>query len=574
MEGAGEDTWLGCRIAAARVKGFQGKSLSDERTLLACAKHFAAYGAPQAGRDYNTVDMSFRSLMEWYLPPYKACLDAGVGSFMTAFNEIAGIPSSSNKWLLNDLLKGDWDFKGFVVSDYTSINELIMHGVAADSSQAGELAINAGVDMDMQGSVYLNYLDALVKSGRVSEATINMAVKRVIEAKYKLGLFDDPYRYCNDNREANEVMTPGSISFARKFAASSCVLLKNDNHTLPIDHDIKSIALIGPLADARADMLGSWSAAGQWEKCVTLEEGIRKKTAGRVKVIVVHGCNVNDNDKSGFNEALSAAANAEFIILAIGESRDMSGEAASRTDISIPGVQMELAREILRSGKPCAAVLFNGRPLTIPELAKTAPAILETWFCGTESGDAIADLLFGDVNPSGKLTASFPINTGQIPVFYNAKNTGRPVDPSKPDEKYRSRYIDCPNAPLFPFGYGLSYTTFSYSDITLNKNEFHINDTIAASVDITNTGDRDGEEIVQLYVRDITGNVTRPVKELKGFRKIMIRKGGTVTVKFKITPEELSYYHQDMSFTYDPREFILFIGRSSADDRMKPFRIL
>ncbi len=574
MEGAGEDTWLGCRIAEARVKGFQGTGLSDEKTLLACAKHFAAYGAPQAGRDYNTVDMSERSLLEWYLPPYKACVDAGVGSVMTSFNEIAGIPSSCNKWLLTDLLRGKWKFDGFVVSDYTSVNELIMHGVAADSAQAGEIAFNAGLDMDMQGSIYLNNLAKLIKEGKVDAANIDKAVRRILVAKYKLGLFDDPYRYCSSKREKEDIMTPASISFARQFAAKSCVLLKNSNHTLPIRKDIGSIALIGPLADSKADMLGSWSAAGQWEKCVTLAEGIRKKAGEKIKILTARGCNINDSDKSGFRQAVAVARQSGLIILALGESRDMSGEAASRTDISIPGVQMDLVKEILKTGKPCVAVLFNGRPLTISELDGSVPAILEAWFGGTESGDALADILFGDIDPSGKLTMSFPRNTGQIPVFYNAKNTGRPVDPAAPGEKYKSRYIDCPNTPLYPFGYGLSYTTFSYSDITLNKDEFRGNDTIIASVDITNTGDRDGEEIAQLYIHDPVGNVTRPVKELKGFRKLMIRKGTTATVSFKITPDELSYYHQDMSFGYDPGDFELFIGKSSADNRMKRFRIL
>jgi beta-glucosidase len=574
VEGAGEDTWLGSLIAAVRVRGFQGNDLSNERTLLACVKHFAAYGAPQAGRDYNTVDMSQRSLFEWYLPPYKAALDAGAGSIMTAFNEIAGIPCSSNKWLLTDLLRGVWKFDGFVVSDYNSIPELIPHGVAADSAQAGELAMNAGLDMDMQGGVYLNNLAALIKAGKVSEESVNKAVKQILTAKYKLGLFDDPYRYCSKKREKEEIMTPENISFARKFAAASCVLLKNKNKTLPIKRGIKSIAVIGPLADSREDMLGSWSAAGQWEKCVTLTEGLKSKAGTGIKVLTAKGCNVNDSDRSGFRQAVSIAAKSDFIILALGESRDMSGEAASRTDISIPGVQMEMVREILKTGKPCAVVLFNGRPLTIPELDRTAPAILEAWFGGTESGNAIADVLFGDVNPSGKITLSFPINTGQIPVFYNCKNTGRPVNPLFPDEKYKSRYIDCPNTPLYPFGYGLSYTTFSYSDISLNKSAFQRNDTIIASADITNTGDRDGEEVAQLYVRDLVGNVTRPVKELKGFKKIFIRKGETVTVKFKITAGDLSYYHQDMSFTFDPGDFELFIGTSSADNRMTPFRIL
>jgi beta-glucosidase len=393
-------------------------------------------------------------------------------------------------------------------------------------------------------------------------------------AKYKLGLFDDPYRYCSSKREKDDIMTSDNISFAREFAAKSCVLLKNLNNTLPVNSGVKSVAIIGPLSDTKKDMLGSWSAAGQWEKCVTLVEGIKQSVKGKVKVLISRGCNINDNDKSGFKQAVSVARQAEFIILALGESRDMSGEGASRTDISLPGVQMDLAREIFKTGKPCAVVLFNGRPLTISELDKSAPAILEAWYGGTESGNAVADLLFGDVNPSGKLTVSFPRNAGQIPVFYNSKNTGRPVDPAFPDDKHKSRYIDCPDSPLYPFGYGLSYTSFSYSDISLNKKEFQKNDTIIASVKITNTGNRDGEEIVQLYIRDLVGDVTRPLKELKGFKKLMIRKGETAIVIFKITQNELSYYHKDMSFTSDPGDFELFIGTSSVENKVVGFRLI
>jgi beta-glucosidase len=574
VEGAGEDTWLGSKIAASRVRGFQGADLSGEKTLLACAKHFAAYGAPQAGRDYNTVDISQRSLYEWYLPPYKACVDAGVASVMTSFNEIAGVPSSSSRWLLTDILRESWKFNGFVVSDYNSINELIMHGVAADSVQAGELAINAGLDMDMQGSIYLNKLAGLIKAGKVKEETINKSVRLILIAKYKLGLFDDPYKYCSKKREKDEIMTSENISFARKFAANSCVLLKNSNQTLPIRRDIKSIAVIGPLSDSKQDMLGSWSAAGQSDKCITLVEGIKNKAGSDVRVLTAKGCNVNDDETTGFKEALAIARQADFIVLALGESRDMSGEAASRTDISLPGVQMELTREILKSGKPTAAVLFNGRPLTITDLDISVPAILESWYGGTEAGNAIADLLFGDIIPSGKLTMTFPRNTGQIPLFYNCKNTGRPVNPLFPNEKYKSRYIDSPNTPLYPFGYGLSYTSFSYSDISLNKKEFQKNDTIIASVDITNTGKFDGEEIAQLYIRDVVGEVTRPLKELKGFRKILIKRGETVTVSIKITPDELSYYHQNMSFKFDSGDYELFIGTNSDENRFKPFRIL
>jgi beta-glucosidase len=574
MEGAGEDTWLGSLIAKARVKGFQGTDLQDESSLLACAKHFAAYGAAQAGRDYNPAELSQLTLYEWYLPMYKACVDAGVGSVMTSFNDINGIPSTSDKWLLNDLLRKDWRFDGFIVTDYTAINELIPHGVAADSSEAAFLSINAGVDMDMQGSVFMNKLADLVKSGKVSEEIINEAVKKILISKYKLGLFKDPYKNCDKDREKEDIMRKEYLDFAREFAAKSFVLLKNNNSTLPVKSRKGTIAVIGPLADSRTDMLGSWSAAGQPEKCVTLLEGVTKKVNGSGIVITAKGCNINDNSTSGISEAVSAARKADFIILALGESRDMSGEAACRTDLNLPGMQMELAQAVINVGKPVAVVLFNGRPLVIPELDRIAPAILETWFAGTEAGNAIADVLFGEVNPSGKITMSFPGNVGQIPLYYNAKNTGRPVDPGIPDEKYKSKYLDSPNTPLYPFGYGLSYTTFIYSELQLNKTEFQRNEQIIASVDIKNSGDFDGEEIVQLYIHDLVGEVTRPVKELKGFRKVFIKKNETVTVSFSILPDDLSYYHQDLSYHFDPGEFELYIGTSSAEGKFVKFLVL
>jgi len=574
MEGSGEDTWLGGLIAAARVRGFQGSDLSDKSSMLACVKHFAAYGAPQGGRDYNTVDMSERSLYEWYLPVYKSAVNAGVASVMTSFNEIAGIPSTSNKWLLTDLLHNEWKFKGFVVTDYSSINELINHGVAVDLSEAASLSINAGVDMDMQGSAFVSHLDDLVKSGKVSEETLNSAVKRILVAKYELGLFDDPYKYCDKKREKEEIMRPEYLDFAREFAGKSCVLLKNEKGTLPVREDIKTLAVIGPLADSKADMLGFWSAAGQWEKCVTLLEGINNKVNGTVKILSAKGCNVNDDNTSGINQAVSVARRADFVILALGESKEMSGESANRTDIDLPGVQIELARAVIRTGKPVAVVLFNGRPLAIQELDEIAPAILDAWFGGTQAGNGIADVLFGDVNPSGKLTMTFPRNVGQIPIFYNTKNTGRPINPEKPYEKFKSNYLDSPNTPLYPFGYGLSYTSFKYSVISLNKTGFQKDDHITASVDITNTGDRDGEEIAQLYVYDLVGDVTRPLKELKGFKKVLIEKGKTVSVTFTLSPSDLSYYHTDMSFSFDPGDFELFIGPNSSEGSSVSFSIL
>lgn len=565
MEGAGEDTYLGSAIAAARVRGFQGDDPASPSTLMACVKHFAAYGAPQAGRDYHTVDISDRSLMEWYLPPYKAAIDAGAMSVMTSFNEIAGIPSSSNRWLLTDLLRDSWGFTGMVVSDYTSINELIPHTVAADSADAARLAINAGLDMDMEGRIYLLHLEDLAGKGLVTEETIDRAVLRILEAKYRLGLFDDPYRYCNKERETGEIMTADNLAFARSFAAESMVLLKNENYTLPVKNDIGTIAVIGPLADSKADMLGGWSAAGDPAKSVTLLEGVTARAGKGIRVMHAMGCEAEGNDMSGISRAIAVARQSDYVILALGEKQAMSGEAASRTDISLPGIQMELARKIIETGKPVVVVLFNGRPLVIEELQKIAPAILEAWYGGTQAGNAVADILFGDVNPSGKLTMTFPRNMGQIPLFYNSKSTGRPFDERLPDDKFKSRYIDSPNTPLYPFGYGLSYTTFSYSEISLNASSFSSNDEIVASAVITNTGDYDGKETVQLYIRDRVGDVTRPLKELKGFTKVFIAKGETVKVTFSLRPDDLSYYHSDMSFGWDPGEYELFISPSSDD---------
>ena len=428
--------------------------------------------------------------------------------------------------------------------------------------------------MDMQGSVFLDHLADLVKAGKVSEKTIDNAVRRIIVAKYELGLFDDPYRYCDKKREMEEIMAPEHLRFAREMVAKSCVLLKNSNKTLPIPGTAKTLAVIGPLADSKADMLGSWSAAGEWEKCVTLLEGVKNKVGNSVNILTAKGCDVNDDNTSWISQAVSLAGKADFVILALGENRVMSGEAASRTDISLPGVQLELAKAVIKTGKPVAVVLFNGRPLTIPELNDIAPAILVAWFGGTEAGNGIADILFGDINPSGKLTMTFPLNVGQVPVFYNSKNTGRPVNPENPYEKYRSNYLDSPNSPLYPFGFGLSYTTFNYSEIKLNNTAFNNSEQVIASVDITNTGDRDGEEIVQLYVRDLVGDVTRPVKELKSFRKVFIRKGETITVTFSLRLKDLSYYHQDMSYRYDPGDFMIFIGPNSADTKQSQFTVL
>ncbi|MEI6684160.1 MAG: beta-glucosidase BglX [Bacteroidota bacterium] len=560
-EGSGEDTWLGCRIATARVKGFQGDDLAADNTLMACVKHFAAYGAVQSGRDYNTVDMSQLSLCEWYLPPYKACVDAGVGSVMTSFNEIAGVPSTGNKWLLTDLLRRDWHFNGFVVTDYTAINEMVNHGIAANIKDAAQLALNAGVDMDMQGSTYIDSADSLLKENKITMARVDEAVRVILEAKMKLGLFDDPYRYCKKDRQEKEIMTREALAAARKMVAESCVLLKNSNQTLPIPATVKTIAVIGPLGDSKMDMLGNWSAAGNWEKCVTLVEGLRNRAGSNAEILYEKGCNVNDDDRTGFEAARKLAAKADFVILALGENGWMSGEASSRAHIDLPGVQGDLAESIAATGKPVTVVLFNGRPLAINRLHLMASAILETWFGGTQAGNGIADLLFGDVTPSGKLTMTFPRTEGQIPIFYNAKNTGRPYNRSDPDAKYVSRYLDCPNDPLYPFGFGLSYTTFAYSDLhaVVSGNRIDI------TVKVTNTGSRDGEEIAQLYIQDKVGSITRPVKELKGFQKVLIGKGESRVLSFSVTADELAFYHPDLKKYWEPGEFVVYAGGNSAE---------
>jgi len=568
-EGSGEDTYLGSLIGAARVKGFQGDDLKDNSTLVACAKHYAAYGAAQAGRDYNTVDISDRTLREIYLPPFKATVDAGVGTFMTAFNEVDGVPATGNKYLLRDILKGEWGFAGFVVTDYTSIMEMELHGIVANEKEAGELALNAGVDMDMQSAIYSDYTLKSLEEGKVTMAEIDDAVRRVLKIKYELGLFDDPYKYCDEERERTLVMHQDHLDFAHEFAAKSMVLLKNENNTLPLSKNTKNIAVIGPLADSKVDMLGSWSAAGDYAKCVTLLEGVKQKLPS-AKVLHAKGCEVLGSDKSGFAEALSVARRSDAVILAIGETRDLSGEANSRSNINIPGVQEELVAELLKLGKPVVVVLMNGRPLDLTWLNEQAPAILETWFLGTKAGDALADVIFGDYNPSGKLTVSFPRNVGQIPLFYNHKNTGRPIT----DVKWTSKYLDVPNTPLFPFGYGLSYTSFEYSGLSLSKNSITKNETFTVSVDVKNTGKFAGEEVVQLYIRDLVGSVTRPVLELKGFEKISLDPGQTKTVQFEISENDLKFLDINMDYLAEAGEFEVFVGTNSQETQSAKFSIV
>ena len=561
-EGAGEDTYLGTLIAFARVQGFQGDDLSATDSILACAKHFAAYGAAQAGRDYNTVDISKRELWSTYLPPFKGALDGGVATFMSAFNELDGLPCTGSKYLLTEVLRDKWGFKGFVVSDYTSINEMICHGVSEDEKNAGELAFSAGLDMDMQGAVYYNHIKDLLDEGKITMEQIDNSVRRILELKYRKGLFDDPYRYCDINLEKERVFTEENLKAAEDMARKSIVLLKNEGELLPLEKDIKTIALIGPLADDKRSLIGSWSAAGNWEKAISVKEGVEEKVSSGTEILYAKGCEVNSDDKSGFQEAIKAAESSDIVIAVVGESYDMSGEAASRSDLDLPGVQKELLMELKKTGKPVVMVLMNGRPLTISREGEIMDAIVETWFLGTQAGPAIADVLFGDYNPSGKLTITFPRNTGQIPVYYNMKNTGRPFDL---DNKYTSKYLDIPNTPLYPFGFGLSYTSFEYSPLTVDKKEMGPDDSLMVSVTVKNTGKYDGEEIVQLYIRDMVASVTRPVKELKGFKKVFIPSGEEKTITFEITKKDLAFYRRDMSYGVEAGEFKVMVGPNSCD---------
>ena len=559
-EGAGEDPYLGSLIAAARVKGFQGENLANPLTVLACVKHFAAYGAPFGGRDYNTVDMSERQFREFYMPPYKAGVDAGALSVMTAFNEYDGVPATGNQYLLKDLLKGEWNFQGFVVTDYTSINEMVHHGYARDEAEAGVKAVNAGVDMDLQGEVYFSYLRGLVDSGFVREKTIDNAVRRILNVKAKLGLFDDPYLYCDRARENQVVSNPEIKALSRDAARRSMVLLKNEG-CLPFDRGDK-IAVIGELAASRRDLLGSWKAAGEWDDMNSILDAVRAYN-GAANVIYAEGCRKIGSDRSGFGEAMDAVAQADKVLMVIGEDWDWSGEAASRTDIGVPGIQSELLKMIASAGKPVALVLLNGRPLVLEEESKDADAILEAWYPGTMGAEAVTDIVFGQYNPSGKLTMTFPRSVGQIPVFYYEKNTGRPI--YLPNDKYKSKYLDSPNEPLYPFGYGLSYTDFKYSNLILSSPKMKKGHTIDATVTVTNIGSRTGEETVQLYIRDLIGSVTRPVKQLKGFQKLVLAPGESRTVTFTIDDEMLSFWRHDMTFGIEDGDFKVMVGGSSSD---------
>lgn len=587
-EGNGEDPFLGAAIARAMIRGYQGKDMSRNDEIMACVKHFALYGASEAGRDYNTVDMSRQRMFNEYMLPYQAAVEAGVGSVMASFNEVDGVPATGSKWLMTDVLRKQWGFDGFVVTDYTGINEMIDHGMG-DQQTVAALALNAGVDMDMVSDAFSGTLKKSVEEGKVSAAAIDAACRRILEAKYKLGLFDNPYKYCDVNRPKKQIFTKEHRAIARKTASESFVLLKNEG-VLPLSKK-GTIAVVGPLANTRSNMPGTWSVAAVLNNAPSLVEGLREVVGDRAKVVTAKGSNLigdadyekratmfgrelhrdNRTDRELLDEALKVAAGADVIVAALGESSEMSGESSSRTNLEMPDVQRALLQELLKTGKSVVLVLFTGRPLVLTWEEEHVPAILNVWFGGSEAAYAISDVLFGDVNPSGKLTATFPQNVGQIPLFYNHKNTGRPLQEGRWFEKFRSNYLDVSNEPLYPFGYGLSYTTFAYSDIHLSSTEMSADGELTATVTVTNTGSRDGAEVVQLYIRDLVGSVTRPVKELKGFEKIFLKAGESRKVSFSITPELLKFYNYDLQFVCEPGDFDVMIGGNSRDVKKARF---
>ncbi len=592
-EGNGEDPFLGSQIAKAMVKGYQGDDLSKNNTILSCVKHFALYGAPEAGREYNTVDMSRIRMYNDYFPPYKAAIDAGVGSVMASFNEVDGIPATANKWLMTDVLRKQWGFKGFVVTDYTAIMEMEYHGIG-DMQTVSALALNAGVEMDMVSEGFLNTLKKSLEEGKVTIDKIDDAVRLILNAKYDLGLFQDPYKYCDANRAKTEIFTNSNRSEARKIATESLVLLKNQNQLLPLKKS-GTIAVIGPLADAKENMAGTWSVATKQENSISLIAGIKSAVGNSAKVLYAKGSNLdydavleekatmfgktlhrdNRTAEELLAEAINIANQSDVILAALGESAEFSGECSSRTNLEIPQAQKDLLQELLKLGKPVVLVLFNGRPLVLKQENETVPAILEVWFAGSEAGYAIADVLFGDENPSGKLTTTFPRSLGQVPIYYASKNTGRPLGNSEGKfEKFKSNYIDERNEPLFPFGFGLSYTTFEYSNMKLSSSKMNTNDKLNVSVDLTNTGNYDGKEVVQLYIRDLVGSVTRPIKELKGFQKTALKKGEKQTITFEISIEDLKFYNSDLQFNAEPGYFEVFVGGNSDTQLNEKFELV
>ena len=589
-EGAGEDPYLGSKVARAMVKGYQGNDLKNPSSLMACVKHFALYGGAEGGRDYNTVDMSRVRMYNEYLPPYKAAVDAGAGSIMSSFNVIDGIPSTGNKWLLTDLLRREWGFKGFVVSDYTSLNEMSNHGMG-DLQAVSALALKAGLDMDMVGEGMLTTLQRSLKEGKISTADIDQACRRILEAKYKLGLFDDPYRGISEAR-ASEIMTPENRIAAREAAAHSFVLLKNDNQLLPLKRS-GTIAVIGPLADSKRNMLGTWSVSGDWKQSVSVIEGIKTVVGNKATLLYAKGANISDDRSFArrvnalgmeidttekrtademLNEAVQVAQEADVVLAVLGEAADMTGESASRASLNIPESQQNLLRALVKTGKKVVLVLFNGRPLTLNWENEHVPAILDVWFGGTEAGNAIGDVLFGNYNPSGKLTTSFPYSVGQIPVYYNHLNTGRPFHPGD-YPKFKSNYLDIPNEPLYPFGYGLSYTHFSYSDLSLDKTTIGSNDKLQVRLTVTNSGNYEGEETVQLYIRNMVGSIAHPVKELKAFQKVYLKKGEQKEIVFELGVNDLKFYNAALKWVSEPGNYKIFVGTDSEHVHEAPFTL-
>lgn len=582
-EGAGEDPYLGSQIAKAMVHGYQGNDLTKDNTIMACVKHYALYGAAEAGRDYNTVDMSRLTMYNEYLPPYKAAVDAGVGSVMASFNEVDGVPATANKFLLTDVLRKQWGFKGFVVSDYTGVAEMTTHGIG-DTATVAAKSLMAGMDMDMVSEAFLNKLPLDLKEGKVTMQQIDFACRKILEAKYKLGLFSDPYRYCNEERAKTEIFTDANKKAARETATQTFVLLKNNNHLLPLKK-AGTIAVIGPLADAKENMPGTWSVAANFSASISLLQGLKNVAGPDVNILYNKGSNLSNdkafNERAGMfgksfgwdnrpekeiiDEALAVANKSDVIVAALGESAEMSGESSSRTMINIPDAQEDLLKALVETGKPVVLVLFTGRPLTLKWEEDNVPAILNVWFGGTEAGNAIGDVLFGNVNPSGKLTTTFPQNVGQIPLYYNHKNTGRPLAPGHWFEKFKSNYLDVSNDPVYPFGFGLSYTTFDYGKLQLSDTLLKGNKTLLASVTVTNSGNVEGKEVVQLYIRDLVGSITRPVEELKGFQKIDLKAGESKKVTFRITPEDLKFYNGDLKYDWEPGQFDIMVGGNSRD---------
>lgn len=583
-EGSGEDAYLGGQVAKAMVRGYQG-DFSKNTNIMACVKHYALYGAAEAGRDYNTTDMSLQRMYNEYLPPYKAAFDAGAGSAMASFNDVNGIPATGNKWLMTDVLRKQWGFKGFVVTDYTGINEMVEHGMG-NLQQVAALALNAGIDMDMVGEGFLLTLKKSLSENKVTLQQIDKACRLILEAKYKLGLFENPYKYCDEKRAASEIFTAKNRQEARAIATQTFVLLKNKDHVLPIKKT-GTIALVGPLIDNKNNMPGTWSVAANFEKSVTILQGLKNAVGDQATILTARGCNLiadkkvedrhtnphnggsyvrdNRSDADMLNEAIANANKADVVVAVLGEAAEFNGESSSRSNIEIPQIQKDLLAALLKTGKPVVLVLLTGRPLALTWEQENVPAILNVWFAGSEAGDAIADVLFGDVNPSGKLTTTWPQNVGQVPLYYNHKNTGRPESIGKNFEKFRTNYLDVTNQPLYPFGFGLSYTTFSYGDVKLSSNNLKANETLTASVTITNTGLVAGKETVQLYIRDLVGSSTRPVKELKGFKKIDLLAGESKTVSFSITTDDLKFYNNHLIFDWEAGEFEIMVGPDSKN---------